>query len=59
VHVNGSVPCGVAAAKLCAMLGLWSAGGEYAIQDLAIFALTAVAGLVVILVMFWLWSPVG
>ena len=50
-------PCGVAAAELCAMLGLWSAGGEYAIQ--AIFALTAVAGLVVILAMFWFWSPVG
>ena len=36
------------------MLGLWSAGREYAVQDLVIFALTAVVGLVVILLFFWL-----
>ena len=35
------------------MLALWSAGREYAVQDLVIFALTAVVGLVVILVVFW------
>ena len=43
------------------MLGLWSAGREYAVQDLVIFALTAVVGLVVILIVFWFWgsqSPV-
>ena len=38
------------------MLGLWSAGREYAVQDLVIFALTAVVGLVVILIVFWFWG---
>ena len=38
------------------MLGLWSAGREYAVQDLVVFALTAVVGLVVILVVFWFWG---
>ena len=38
------------------VLGLWSAGREYAVQDLVIFALTAVVGLVVILVFFWFWG---
>ena len=35
------------------MLDLWSAGREYAVQDLVIFALIAVVGLIVILVVFW------
>ena len=35
------------------MLALWSAGREYAVQDLVIFALTAVVGLVLILIVFW------
>lgn len=38
------------------MLGLWTAGREYAVGDLVIFALTAVVGLVVILVIFWFWE---
>ena len=38
------------------MLALWSAGREYAVQDLVIFALTAVVGLVVILAIFWFWG---
>lgn len=38
------------------MLGLWTAGREYAVSDLVIFALTAVVGLVVILVVFWFWE---
>lgn len=38
------------------MLGLWSASREYAVQDLVSFALTAVVGLVIILVVFWFWD---
>ena len=35
------------------MLGLWNVGREYAVEDLAIFALVAVVGLVVLLAVFW------
>lgn len=41
------------------MLGLWSAGREYAVQDLVIFALTSVIGLVIFLIIFWFWGGGG
>ena len=50
------IPTRGAGLPLYIMLGLWTAGREYAVSDLVIFALTAVVGLVVILVVFWFWE---